>query len=593
MIPFTDFHQLFTQTIIKRGQAYHASDNVLSLQHDGDGHYMAVVRGSRRYQMRVALSHPKDELCIESLTCNCEYWDNCKHMVAVLYAMKESLDDITSCLSSKERGACSVVADDFYESMGRYDKDELIDFIKSLDRKYQHVRDDWVLFCANHQGEQSHDITEQKLLITLSKQVNDILSMVDVRDYEEFVFDDASLALMQLMAQVTKPSDQVALSLIWIDKVLALFDEMMVDAEVECSLNYCFGVLAEHLFGGFDYEPSWGYRPVLYQSSGSSKLDKTLMSAQAWAQTYVRRQYEFYPNIERFYFDCLWAKGEQDGAMAYLDGLITQAQRLGHHDVDALILSKIAIYDALGKDSDALVGQYDALAKVRIHQALQMADSGNADKAMDGLKDAISSTDSHQDRQSFYICLFELAKSHRHLPYLHEAGRTLALTWCYNQHRISDEYLDEYQSCFDDKTWQDISRAWHDELYQTIQDKDDIKVRQLAHLYDRQQDIKGLSDLLRMFGDVDLLTYYIQTLSQDKDNHDWLAMVFYEHWQTVVGSLSGRKAYRDFARQVKKVTKCLPDHHGQWQQMMDEWLATYRTKPRRPALVEELLAIYG
>lgn len=115
----------------------------------------------------------------------------------------------------------------------------------------------------------------------------------------------------------------------------------------------------------------------------------------------------------------------------------------------------------------------------------------------------------------------------------------------------------------------------------------------MAHLYDRQQDIKGLSDLLRMFGDVDLLTYYIQTLSQDKDNHDWLAMVFYEHWQTVVGSLSGRKAYRDFARQVKKVTKCLPGHHGRWQQMVDEWLATYRTKPRRPALVEELLAIYG
>ena len=82
----TSWRNLFRPWILERGQAYFECGQVTELEDDGDL-VRAEVSGSQVYHVAIRRSGKQ----VVSMTCDCPYADkgeNCKHMAAVLFALK-------------------------------------------------------------------------------------------------------------------------------------------------------------------------------------------------------------------------------------------------------------------------------------------------------------------------------------------------------------------------------------------------------------------------------------------------------------------------------------------------------------------------
>lgn len=122
MTPLTNFHFLFESHIITRGKGY--ANNISQLKNNFGNHWTAFVKGTHRYKVEIELSQNEyGNIFIDTMDCNCEYWDNCKHQVAVLLKLQEKLKTGELKIGNKEQ---IPTLQDLLEQL---DKQTLINFI--------------------------------------------------------------------------------------------------------------------------------------------------------------------------------------------------------------------------------------------------------------------------------------------------------------------------------------------------------------------------------------------------------------------------------------------------------------------------------
>ncbi|WP_220248357.1 SWIM zinc finger family protein [Chitinophaga rhizophila] len=91
MLNLKNFELQISDKIVFRGREYFENDAVVDLEETEEGLWYAEVMGSDTYEVEVKLSGNKK---IESYSCDCPYdGDMCKHMVAVLFILREELLD--------------------------------------------------------------------------------------------------------------------------------------------------------------------------------------------------------------------------------------------------------------------------------------------------------------------------------------------------------------------------------------------------------------------------------------------------------------------------------------------------------------------
>ena len=87
MLTLNNFNNQITGAVLKRGKQYYEDGNVVEISETSEGFWNAEVGGSEFYEVEVQL-HKTDEI-IES-SCDCPYdGDICKHVIAVLYTIRE------------------------------------------------------------------------------------------------------------------------------------------------------------------------------------------------------------------------------------------------------------------------------------------------------------------------------------------------------------------------------------------------------------------------------------------------------------------------------------------------------------------------
>ncbi|HII29767.1 hypothetical protein COT48_05150 [Candidatus Woesearchaeota archaeon CG08_land_8_20_14_0_20_47_9] len=155
----------FGSEIIERGRKYYQQGRVRSLVVDGDS-VAAVVIGSRNYRVRINLKTGNFKC-----TCPCEF--NCKHVVAVLLALKEKKP--------------SMRKDEIDTILKRKSREELIDILKKMlisEPRLKKIINSTV-----------QDINERIENLELSDE-EDIDSLVDEIDglYEECIKSDKQIA---------------------------------------------------------------------------------------------------------------------------------------------------------------------------------------------------------------------------------------------------------------------------------------------------------------------------------------------------------------------------------------------------------------
>ncbi|UPW83222.1 SWIM zinc finger domain-containing protein [Lysinibacillus sp. Ag94] len=80
------FEKQFKKVIVQRGYDYYMNNQVIDIMQIDTSNWRAVVEGTEPYTVDVTFNAQGD---ITYANCDCPYDDDCKHIVAVLYEIKE------------------------------------------------------------------------------------------------------------------------------------------------------------------------------------------------------------------------------------------------------------------------------------------------------------------------------------------------------------------------------------------------------------------------------------------------------------------------------------------------------------------------
>ncbi|WP_373512152.1 SWIM zinc finger domain-containing protein [Persicitalea sp.] len=98
MFTLDNFSEKITEKIVERGSDYFLNGAVTYLEEDEDGQWEAEVDGSETYHLDITLKGRT----VESYYCDCPYDDDdCKHIVAVLYEMRQRIKERKSQPAAK------------------------------------------------------------------------------------------------------------------------------------------------------------------------------------------------------------------------------------------------------------------------------------------------------------------------------------------------------------------------------------------------------------------------------------------------------------------------------------------------------------
>ena len=121
----SDFEKIIDPKILKRGYDYWFTGQITDLLEKLEGHWQAKVSGTSTYHVEVKVKND----VVTQISCNCpyDYGDECKHMVAVLYGIREGLsrDKFSSLSPPKSRKELTE------EILQDVSTEDLLSFVKS------------------------------------------------------------------------------------------------------------------------------------------------------------------------------------------------------------------------------------------------------------------------------------------------------------------------------------------------------------------------------------------------------------------------------------------------------------------------------
>ncbi|MBC8110658.1 MAG: SWIM zinc finger family protein [Verrucomicrobia bacterium] len=91
MLSFTEFEEDIPEKILERGLDYYENRQVEEVEKMGENEFSALVMGSEEYEVYVKIE--KDFVTEYACTCPFDYGDVCKHIVAVLFYIRDADPD--------------------------------------------------------------------------------------------------------------------------------------------------------------------------------------------------------------------------------------------------------------------------------------------------------------------------------------------------------------------------------------------------------------------------------------------------------------------------------------------------------------------
>ncbi len=141
MLKLDNFETSISPEIVQRGQSYFKKQAIESLEEEPPGTWLATVEGTDTYAVEVVLSGKK----IIQYACDCPYHDGpvCKHVVAVLFALREQLSKPLK-KETKKTGKLT-----FEDLLLKTDIEELRNFIHQYKRENRDFGQKFMLFFAD------------------------------------------------------------------------------------------------------------------------------------------------------------------------------------------------------------------------------------------------------------------------------------------------------------------------------------------------------------------------------------------------------------------------------------------------------------
>lgn len=591
------FNTLFEPKILQRGRNYYHQGLVKQLKNSE--HWTARVQGSHSYRVSIEL-RPKgsDDYYIEDMQCNCEYWDYCKHMVAVLYQLQNMGREIEVIYNEQDERIKTI-----HQQLQTSSKETLYDFIISLSKKQSFIFDEWQLWFNQHHiipntcsQNQSSEMKDKQIQTLLHQRIHDILdekisiTLDDDYYYDEWYFDEEVKQFNELCQEFKhQPQYTIEIIFYWAEQCFEYFNEFYSEELTESIQTGC-SLLGEIIFQEQAYHLDW------------DTIQKYSIKNTEYVQVILERLENLFDIhlchanastmllLVRFQFDILLSISP-DNALNSLDNILTQFKDTPY-EFEKAILFKSNVLAYLNETNQLLqlLNQYSHLPKIRerlIEYALKHQDITFAIKLIEDGIQLAKQQHYHGIIYQWQCKLFELAQKAQKVELMRTTAQNLAF---YYHTDINEFYFKHWKNTFDQDSWLLVRQKYQQQLKQEISksiNNSSNKINQLAQFYMLEQQEQELIELIQCYPSITLLEKYGLILTKHKN--DWFGQIFLKLLQDKIITLSERKAYRQFAVDIQSFVATYPLLQTIVQTQINQWIQHYQKSPnRRPALVEEL-----
>lgn len=593
------FNTLFEPKILQRGRNYYHQGLVKQLKNSEGYHWTARVQGNYSYRVSIEL-RPKgsDDYYIEDMQCNCEYWDYCKHMVAVLYQLQNMGQEIEVIYNEQDERIKTI-----HQQLQTSSKETLYDFIIALSKKQSFIFDEWQLWFNQHNiipntcsQKQSSEMTDKQIRSLLHQRIHDILdekisiALDDDYYYDEWYFDEEVKQFNEL-CQEFKHQPQYLIEIVfhWIEQCFEHFNEFYSE-ELTASIQTGCSLLGEIIFKEQAYHLDW------------DTIQKYSIQNTEYAQVILERLENLFDihlchenaftmlQLIRFQFDILLSTSPRH-ALDALDNVLTQLKDIPY-GLEKAVLFKSHVLTYLGETNQLLplLNQYSHFPKIRERLIAYALQHQNITFAITLVEDGIQLAKQQHYHAIVYqwqCQLFELAQMSKNIELIRSTAHDLAF---YHPTNINELYFKQWKDTFDQSSWLIIRQEYQQQLKQEIS-KSIVNslnaINRLAQFYTLEQQEQELIELIQGYPSIALLEKYGHILVKYKV--DWFGQIFLKLLQDKIITLSDRKSYRQFAVDIQSFVATYPILQTITQEQINQWIQHYQKSPnRRPALVEEL-----
>lgn len=133
MLPFPKFENNIERKILDRGFDYYEQEHIEYVEAVGNGEFSAEVEGTETYDVFIKIEN--DSVVEYSCSCPYDYSDVCKHMVAVLYHIRDA--------EMHKEEYFSTIEDVLIEKMKTIPAKELYTYIINYAKRHRNFREDF------------------------------------------------------------------------------------------------------------------------------------------------------------------------------------------------------------------------------------------------------------------------------------------------------------------------------------------------------------------------------------------------------------------------------------------------------------------
>jgi hypothetical protein len=572
MLTLKNFEKEIDSTILKKGKQYYSSGNVVSIEETSDNVWSAEVEGSETYGVEITMK----ENDITYYSCNCPYGGTCKHVVATLFALREELKN-TKKNPAKDKSVFekllqSITPADYQNFMRHYatknknfktefelffaDKDDRID----VEKKYSELIQKAIRKYADR------GFIDYRSSFGLSSEIDKFLA-TGLGYVSKNNFKDAfalAKTVLKLMMQTMEYSDDSNGSLgDSIQSAIALLEKIIKAPGVAPSLKEEVFIFLEKELSDrtyFDYG-DFGYSMFPLFKSLAIELGKVTVFL-AFIDAQVAKLTGQYDNYRKEYF--------KKGKIEFFQqaGNVAEAEKLVLQNMDIVEVRM----EVLNKKIQ--LKEYEAAKKI-IHEGIQLAE----EKSHPG-------TVSHWQKELLRIAVLE--------------KDTIAIRYYTKyfafDHGFSLDYYNQWKNTFAAPEWKATIDEHIDKTIEAV-----IKewgknkrwnsahpplLRNLAPIYIQEKQWDKLLALVQQENNLSTTLEYHPYLAKEYPSE--LLTIYLPALEEDGVRASNRGEYVELVQKMKKIMNDIPQGKEKVLFVATQLKERFSTKPRRPAMVEEL-----
>jgi hypothetical protein len=565
------FEQYVNQTILDRGYVYYLEGAISELNREDEDQWYALVEGSTTYEVEIRLNEKGQ---VDDYFCDCPFdGEVCKHIVAVLFKIRENIDITPSVQVDKN------IRDTWEKLVKEVPAEELRQFVKEYGIQYSNFRNQFLLNFSDYSPEES----EVQYKEIIEGVFNEYTEYGDFADYYDLYYISRKLhqilkeAATHIKKQRYKDAFQIASLIIseCIQKIEYAYDN---EGDLE-------GVIVE----GFEVISAiWNANPE--DDLKNSILDWLL-------NEWLRHEYNEY-TFNGFPVHLILLFADSNNRIIKALHAIQKANELlpekdtweTKFNKESNLNLMIDLYEKKGEHENAsqIIKdnlQYASLRKKLIDEQLQ---KNNYSEAVVLIQEGIKHAENENLAGLVHDWKDELLKVQQEIGNngkIQEIAKDLFVNhgWNLNYYKI-------YKNTFDAKEWEEEKKK----IIEKLEKKDSASQihhifwfnnKTLPDVYIEESMWDALFQWVKKTSNIDTLNTYLPYL-KDKYPSELLqiyrsALLYYSEQEM------GRKAYRNMVDFIKKMYE-IPGGKKAGQELAKEILNKY---PRRPAMKDEFNAL--